>query len=146
MTTNTVSVESDLCLISCLHPKYHCKLKQSCQLCKTDRCIYSILLKSLWGSSMTQMLQQKNRVNGSKIKISQEPKTLKFLNLMPLARCGLIWLIKNIYDCYDSYDSMHVPHVGQYFGMELSARTVPTPKHLVSFQDSVRIFVPQTLQ
>lgn len=96
MTTNTVSVESDLCLISCLHPKYHCKLKQSCQLCKTDRCIYSILLKSIWGSSMTQMLQQKNRVNGSKIKISQEPKTLKFLNLMPLAKCGLTLLIRNI--------------------------------------------------
>ena len=84
MTISMVSVESDLYLISCLHPKYHCKLKQSCQLCKTDRCIYSILSKNIWGSSITQMLRQKNRGNGSKIKVSQRPKPLKFLNLMPL--------------------------------------------------------------
>ena len=86
MTANTVSVESDLCLTSCLHSKYHCKLRQSWQLCKTIRCIYSILLKSIWENSITQMLQQKNRVNGSKIKVFQRPHLLKFLNLMPL-RC-----------------------------------------------------------
>ena len=84
MTISMVFVESDLYLISCLHPKYHCKLKQSRQLCKTGRCIYSTLPKSIWGSSITQMLRQKNRVNDSKIKVSQRPKPLKFLNLMPL--------------------------------------------------------------
>lgn len=114
MTANMVSVESDLCLTSCLHPKYHCKLRQGWQLCKTVRCIYSILLKSIWESSMTlllsklnkhKMLQQKNRVNGSKIKVSQRSKPLKSLNLMPLQYRLWDFCFQAIYIAYGFFAS-----------------------------------------